>query len=244
MDFGRDTIEKLESLIDAARCVNVDGKIFSSKNLIPVRDEPRAEGIEVHSLSALCDYIRTNQDNLDLNTLTVLVCSPDEVQLIGPIFGKSRARDCFVTASFSGKQFSFDNFMNQENFAISFRSLMCPKKNDDSEYVLSYVGRIQDRTAVTTDDDGITQTAEIRKGISGHLSEKEKVKPIVKLSPYRTFREIEQPESEFLLRIRPSEDSGFKVALFEADGGAWKLKAMDGIAAYIREKCPEITVLA
>lgn len=244
MDFGKDTIEKLESLIDAARCVNVDGKIFSAKNLIPVRDEPKAEGIEVHSLSALCDYIRTNQDNLDLNTLTVLVCSPNEVRLIGPIFGKARNRDNFITATFSGQEFRFNSFMEQESFAISFRSLMVPRKGDDSEYVLSYIGRIQGRTAVTTEDDGITQTAEIRKGISGHLSEKEKVKPIVKLSPYRTFREIEQPESEFLLRIRPGEDSGFKVALFEADGGAWKLKAMEGIAAYIREKCPEITVLA
>lgn len=244
MDFGKETIEKLESLIDAARTVVVDGKTFSSKNLIPVRDEPRAEEIALHSLSAFCDYIKTNQDKLDLNSLTVLVCSPEKVQLIGPISGESRRRDCFVTAAFCGQEFRFDSFMEQESFAISFRSLMVPKKGDDSEYVLSYVGRIQDRTAVTTEDDGITQTAEIRKGISGHLSEKEKVKPIVKLSPYRTFREIEQPESEFLLRIRPGEDSGFKVALFEADGGAWKLKAMEGIAAYIREKCPEITVLA
>lgn len=244
MDFGRDTIEKLESLIDAARCVNVDGKMYSVKHLEPVMYEPRVETLVVHSLSAFCDYIKTNKDNLDLNSVTVLVCSTDEVRLIGPVSGKSKTRDIFVTATFSGQGFTYNSFLGQENFAISFRSLMVPKNGDDSEYVLSYIGRIQNRTAVTTEDDGITQTAEIRKGISGHLSEKEKVKPIVRLSPYRTFREIEQPESEFLLRIRPGEDSGFKVALFEADGGAWRLKAMEGIAAYIREKCPEITVLA
>ena len=38
---------------------------------------------------------------------------------------------------------------------------------------------------------------------------------------FRTFLEVEQPESEFLLRVDPDEGIGF----FEADGGIWKLEA-------------------
>lgn len=48
------------------------------------------------------------------------------------------------------------------------------------------------------------------------------------LRPFRTFLEVEQPESEFLLRVDPDEGIGF----FEADGGIWKLEAKKNIADY------------
>ena len=50
----------------------------------------------------------------------------------------------------------------------------------------------------------------------------------VMLRPFRTFLEVEQPESEFLLRVDPDEGIGF----FEADGGIWKLEAKKNIADY------------
>lgn len=34
------------------------------------------------------------------------------------------------------------------------------------------------------------------------------------------------------------------LALFEADGGAWELEAIQRVAAYLREKLPELAVLA
>jgi len=58
------------------------------------------------------------------------------------------------------------------------------------------------------------------------------IKPRVMLTPYRTFLEVEQPTSEFLLRLN---DEG-EVGLFEADGGMWALTAKDRIAAYFEEK--------
>lgn len=57
-----------------------------------------------------------------------------------------------------------------------------------------------------------------------------KKNPIRKLKPYRTFNEVDQPESEFLLRL--SEGGG--VALYEADGGAWKLQARRNVAEYLK----------
>lgn len=55
------------------------------------------------------------------------------------------------------------------------------------------------------------------------------VQPIVHLQPYRTFLEVAQPASDFLLRI----DKDGHPALYEADGGAWKLEAKRSIAAYL-----------
>lgn len=47
-------------------------------------------------------------------------------------------------------------------------------------------------------------------------------------TPFRTFLEVEQPESEFLLRV----DAEKGIGLFEADGGIWKLEAKRNIAEY------------
>lgn len=58
------------------------------------------------------------------------------------------------------------------------------------------------------------------------------VKPRVALRPFRTFLEVEQPVSEFLLRL---DDDG-NVGLFEADGGMWQQTAKASIAAYFEDK--------
>jgi hypothetical protein len=42
---------------------------------------------------------------------------------------------------------------------------------------------------------------------------------------------VQQPESLFVFRLQ----SGPRAALFEADGGAWKVEAMDTIHAYLKE---------
>lgn len=83
---------------------------------------------------------------------------------------------------------------------------------------------------LTPDDErrtiGVTQTVEARQGVA--LNAVVEIKPRVMLRPFRTFLEVEQPESEFLLRVDPDEGIGF----FEADGGIWKLEAKKNIADY------------
>ena len=47
---------------------------------------------------------------------------------------------------------------------------------------------------------------------------------------------MEQPASDFLLRL----DKDGRPALYEADGGAWKLEAKRNIAAYLGEKLADL----
>ena len=54
----------------------------------------------------------------------------------------------------------------------------------------------------------------------------------MELKPFRTFLEVAQPESEFILRVN---DKG-NIGLFEADGGVWKLEAKRNIAAYFEKE--------
>ena len=76
----------------------------------------------------------------------------------------------------------------------------------------------------------MSQSVTVKKGVS--LLENETVKPRINLSPFRTFREVPQPESEFILRL----DNDGRVGLFEADGGVWKIEAKINIAEYFENQ--------
>lgn len=243
MDMGKEFIDKIESLADAARTVMVGDETYSAKQLVPVMYEPEASTLKVNTLSALCAFYNAGMADEPQEELFVNIVSPTEVVLFGGLRGRARRRSAFVVAETSIHEFSFGQFMPQEQFAISFRSLVSPKKGDDSDYVLSYIGRLRGGTTVEVADDGITQTGTVSRGVSGKLMDKEVAKPIVRLSPYRTFREVEQPEGEYLLRIRLDGDEQPRAALIEADGGMWKLRAMESIKAFITKECPGLTVL-
>ncbi|NQK92942.1 hypothetical protein HO498_01330 [Streptococcus suis] len=83
-----------------------------------------------------------------------------------------------------------------------------------------------------------------REVVSTNMDVKSTLAPNpVTLRPYRTFAEVEQPASQFIYRI----DKAGYMALFEADGGKWKLDAINNIATYLKSKLGEqanITILA
>lgn len=67
----------------------------------------------------------------------------------------------------------------------------------------------------------------------------------VYLAPYRTFREVTQPLSPFVLRMKQGREGGLPtVALFEADGGKWKLDAIAFIRDFLREKIETVPIIA
>lgn len=243
MDLTKEAIDKIESLVNNARTVEVNGTTYSSCDLRPVRDEPDVRTLEMSTLTSLIDYIKDNFDDLEKSNLAILVESPTHVSLISSLWGKSRNRDRYVSVNLERSRFPFGRWLSQEEFAIEFRTKMQAKEGDDSDYVLGMIGNIRADSEALAQDDGISQEVTVRKGVSGHLAGKEKVKPIVKLSPFRTFNEIEQPQSEFLLRLRHDED-GMKAALFEAGGEAWKLDAVIMTKEFLTLNCPGISVFA
>ena len=123
-------------------------------------------------------------------------------------------------------------FRNAEEAIIQLRSLFIP--NGGSAYLLDLLSRINTEQGVTTQDNGVTQTVTARQGVA--LSEKVAIKPRVSLQPFRTFLEVAQPESEFLLRLNEQGNVG----LFEADGGVWKLEAKRNIAAYFERELADL----
>lgn len=69
-------------------------------------------------------------------------------------------------------------------------------------------------------------TVTTQKGVA--LQGNEQIRPIITLKPYRTFQEVEQPESIFLIRVN---ERG--ISFTEADGGMWKLQARETVKAFL-----------
>lgn len=238
MDFGKEAIEKIEDLVKSSLVVNVDGKSYTAKNLTPVVFEPTATPITISTLTGFVGFINQNIDMLDLSCGYITVIDDvNTVRLCSALFDETRNREELLNAKLDENMetFPFGDFLEQEDFTIKLHSLFEKKEGDDFDYVSSVVSKIVQSNSTETEDDGITQHVTIRKGASGALKETTAVKHIVKLSPYRTFREIEQVESQFLLRIN-ADNGKVRVALFEADGGAWRNEARTRIAAFLKDK--------
>lgn len=201
---------------------------------LPPQD-PLADKLDINTLQGIVDYLSndTNFDDVIKDKLAIHVVSETEVRLIGPLRGFHRQRETLVKAVFSnviGKTFKFDAFMPNENFIIFLRSLFEP--TDDRDKILQTVGRMTSESVKNFEDDGVTQTVTARRGAAtvGNVD----LPLTLSLKPYRTFREIEQPESQFFLRVRDNDDEERvpDCALYETDGGAWKLEAINSIREF------------
>lgn len=96
----------------------------------------------------------------------------------------------------------------------------------DRDYTIRLLSMITTGAKVTYNDTGVATTVVTQKGVA--LQESSNIKPLVRLRPYRTFQEVEQPEGLFLIRI---DERG--ITFTEADGGMWKLTARRTIKAYL-----------
>ena len=133
-------------------------------------------------------------------------------------------RQKFMTAEWAGNKFPFGQFMDAEKFNILLQT--CFMETDDLKVIQQVVGNLRDEAVQNYGDDGVSQSVTIRTGIAtvGQV----RVPSPAKLRPYRTFLEVEQPASLFILRMR----EGGQCALFEADGGLWRETARQNIRNY------------
>ena len=107
------------------------------------------------------------------------------------------------------------------------------QESADSEYALKLLSDITTGSKVTYNDNGVATAIVTQSGIA--LPQNTNIRPIIKLRPYRTFQEVEQPESQFLIRV---SERGIRFA--EADGGMWKLQARKTIKAFLEEQLADL----
>ena len=106
-------------------------------------------------------------------------------------------------------------------------------QDDTARQILKVVGNLTQGSETNVADDGITQRVTAKAGVA-RVAVVDLPNPVA-LCPYRTFLDIHQPASEFVLRIKADKDEGPRCALFEADGGAWRFTALEHIKSYMAD---------
>lgn len=215
--------------------MDINGETYSDKPLNRIVHNPKASKIEMTTLTSLVEYIKARIDVMD-DKMIIHVVSPTIVRLYSQL-DFDREREHIVTVNAQLPDFTYGRYMGHESFIIALQSKFIG--NDDRELLLKFAGTVENGTVAQYGDDGITQKATIKTGIA---SKGDAVVPNpVKLRPYRTFLEVEQPESSFIFRMRQDERSGVECAIFEADGGAWKNTAMKKIKEYLQFELAEMS---
>lgn len=211
--------------------LNLEQGTYSRVNLSRVELE-RAETLKISTLSGLVDYIKSDIDNIH-EELLIQIKSPTKVILSGPL-NADRKREYFIQVeAILPDNITFERFLDTERFNIMLQSSFV--ENKDRNILLKYTGLIQDDAVKTIGDNGVSQAVTIKTGVAS-VGQAEVPNPVT-LSPYRTFPEIDQPESKFIFRMQ----EGPTAALFEADGGIWRNKAMESIKEYLKEELKENT---
>lgn len=223
MTMTREAIEKVLE-IGTVETHKIGEQTYATQHLYLVKEPTPAE-IVVRSLSGLVGYVKSEFDTVE--PLMIHIENPTTVSCFTAVNG-DKARSTFIQAKASISRFNFGSFYDREEFNIALQSGFV--QNEHRDIVLQVVGTITEEAVKDFGDDGVSQVVTAKVGVASRGTVK--VPNPVELSPYRTFVEVEQPESKFVFRMR----EGARCGLFEADGGAWKLEAMNNIKEYLNKE--------
>lgn len=217
--------------------VDVDGVQMSRERLEIIDTEPSPAALAVGGLQGIVDYLRANVDELDAHELILQVVDPWEVRLIGSLTGPTNKRHTFIKATAEDLFGRGKDWMDQEVFTIFLQT--CFVNTAALAEVQKLTGSLTEGKEKQLDDDGLTQRVAVKAGVS--LSQTKVVKSPVTLAPYRTFREVEQVGTPYVLRLaRGTDTTPPMLRLFEADGGAWKLSATARVAEWLRKETSDL----
>lgn len=202
---------------------------WTDRDLERVSFNPKARAVELSTLTGLVEYIKSGVDIIPTGKMVVHVVSPLEVRLFSGL-DDERLRETLAVVKGNVPDFKYGTYMGHEEFLIALQSKFLP--GADRDLLLKFAGTVENESVTSYGDDGVSQKAVIRKGVAG--KEEALVPNPVSLTPFRTFVEAEQPESAFVFRMRDDGAGGVKCAVFEADGGAWKNRAMDSVKGYLQ----------
>lgn len=188
------------------------------------------------SLQSLVDYIHAEYESRMRGPAAVLVKDPVTVNYMGEAMTPYGVRPIYANvAAHLPNPYPFGDFLPVEKFMICLQSRFV-RGAGDWDAVASACAGVKKQDGAEYKDDGVFQTVAVQSGLS-LLSHKKVPNPVM-LAPYRTFAEVEQPLSSFVLRVTDGQD-GPKIGLFDADGGAWRIDAMKRIGDWIKGKVPD-----
>lgn len=221
--------EKIIETIDGTEYY--DAHKHDLRELDPIK-YPQA--LKLNSLTGLVRYIeeKLDIDDFDKERFIINVESPTRVSFVSEL-DEDEKRAVYAVAEAITPEYKFDYFYPIETFNIKLSSAFC--KTEARQTMLQLSSAIKIDNGVQLSDDGVSQIATVKSGVAS--VNQAKLPNPVPLKPYRTFLEVDQPESEFIFRLNDQPGA----ALYEADGSMWQLTAKENIASYLAERLESIS---
>lgn len=179
--------------------------------------------VELNTLDGFIEFIKTINERKD-QAIYVHIKSANKVVAFTHLDAYGR-REYLAETKAILPAIPMDDFIDAEKANIIFQSQF--KQTKDRDLILKVIGNLKEEKVHQANDDGVSQAVSVKTGVASVSNVK--VPNPVKLAPYRTFAEVEQPVSEFIFRLQ----DGMQCAIFEADNKAWQLEAIKNIQDYL-----------
>lgn len=229
----KEAIEKIVELAGVKTVVS-DGVTYADRHLTQVRpalDLPETKHLT--SLDAIVKLVKTEAlPLLQAEPLYITVPTCESVECFTSIFETKRNNrvTLYSATATDIPGWSPETKLPFEQASIALQTRF--QHTADRDYALRLCSQITTGGKVTYNDNGVATSIVTQKGVA--LQGTETIRPLIKLKPYRTFQEVDQPESTFLIRI---DERG--ISFIEADGGMWQLEARKIVKTYLEEQLSE-----
>jgi hypothetical protein len=238
----KEFVEKIVSLAEPSMRVEEDGRVYSDKQLVEIKT-PLITPITVQTLAGLRDLYKLH-DRAEQSVI-IQIQDHSSVWMMAAEVDEWNRRPALVHAQIpnDAPRFRFGQWMDPDEFVIGLLTLF-----DDAAFgsvhakVVKLVSSLAAEAVTISNDDGYSQQVVTKQGMVSKTEEK--VSPRVSLAPFRTFHEVAQPSTDFILRLRSRSGQMPSCALFEADGGAWKMEAIKSIKEYFEKELEGADIVA
>lgn len=221
---------EVAKIIETARenqIVEVNGEKYSNNHFYKVKEEPILSTLNFTSLESLAEFVNDDINTHDvLSTPIIQIDEDHKVLLLNMPELETLKRTVVVRVENPLKPFNFNKYLDVETMIIQLQTKFV--RTENVEKLLKLISSIGTTEKVDLRDNGISQTINIKKGVSAASLEDVDLPNIIKLCPIRIFTEASQIESNFLFRIKDF-DGELKLALMDIDPTSWKLQASKSI---------------
>jgi len=173
--------------------------------------------------------------------VAVHVTGPTTVSLIALDADEWGRRHVYLQATCADKNiFPFDRYVTSEAFILALQSGFLPTENVIQLQRLASA-LTSEGSSVGVSDDGLSQVITIKTGTvtRGTVD----LPPRIPLFAYRTFREVDPVESEFLVRLDGKSGEEPKIGLIQVDADKWKVDTIWAVKNWLTKNLPEETII-
>jgi hypothetical protein len=240
----KEAIDRIIELTVPSTYIDAEGaERFTNTNKLVGMPSGAHAPAECSSLASLCEFAKNSTEWVDdgkQDSVFFEVQGAASVSLfqIEKYDGQEKNESLCNCKAILPENFPFGHFQEVDKFII--RACDFFERDEAFKALIADVSAITDFQSSDVLDDGVTQEATTKSGIG--RKDKTKISPFRTLRAYRTFRDIEQPQADYLLRIQKGDKAPL-VALFEASGYGWKIAAVEAIAEFIKREIPTAMVL-